>query len=158
MTPDGLLIDGSADAPLTLVLAHGAGAPMDSPFMDAMARQLAPGGPRVVRFEFPYMRARRETGARRPPDREPVLRQTWLEVISRLGGGDRLVIGGKSLVGRMASLVADEARVRGPACVGTPFDSTGQPHRVRVADLACPKTDSLATVIGAVRTFLAGLP
>ncbi|MFY7696866.1 MAG: alpha/beta family hydrolase, partial [Cyanobium sp.] len=50
-----LLIDGPADAPATLVLAHGAGAPMDSPFMAAMAIGLAERGWRVLRFEFPYM-------------------------------------------------------------------------------------------------------
>ena len=70
----------------TLVLAHGAGAPMDSPFMNAMAAGLAAGGVRVVRFEFPYMRRRRETGERRPPDREPALRAAWLAVIARARG------------------------------------------------------------------------
>jgi len=54
-------------------LAHGAGAAMDSPFMDAMARGLAGHGFRVVRFEFPYMQIRRSTGQRKAPDRAPVL-------------------------------------------------------------------------------------
>ena len=51
----------------TLILAHGAGAPMDSPFMNVMARGLAAEGLRVARFEFPYMRSRREQGRSRPP-------------------------------------------------------------------------------------------
>ncbi|MGH7822289.1 MAG: alpha/beta family hydrolase, partial [Candidatus Binatia bacterium] len=84
------------------MLAHGAGAPMDSPFLRRVAAGIAAAGLRVVRFEFPYMRARRESGERRPPDREAVLRDAWHSVIARLGGGPRLVIGGKSLGGRIA--------------------------------------------------------
>src|SRR4051812_22712440 len=98
------LSNGPADA-RTLVLAHGAGAPMDSPFMNTFAKELAERGFRVVRFEFPYMAARR-SGKKGPPDREPVLRSKWLKVIDRLGA-ERLVIGGKSMGGRIASLVAD---------------------------------------------------
>jgi predicted alpha/beta-hydrolase family hydrolase len=56
---DEFIIDGSSSAPLTLVLAHGAGAQMDSPFMAAFAQALAGNDLRMVRFEFPYMRARR---------------------------------------------------------------------------------------------------
>src|SRR5579864_6463725 len=72
-----LLLDGPADAP-TLVLAHGAGAPMDSPFLATMAAGLAERGVRVARFEFSYMRARREGGGRKAPDREAELRRAWL--------------------------------------------------------------------------------
>ena len=51
----GFLTDGPADAPVTLVLAHGAGAPMDSGFMATFANGLGQRGMRVARFEFPYM-------------------------------------------------------------------------------------------------------
>jgi predicted alpha/beta-hydrolase family hydrolase len=64
-----MLVDGPANARVTLALAHGAGAPMDSPFMEAVAQQLASAGLRVVRFEFPYMAERRTAGTKRPPDR-----------------------------------------------------------------------------------------
>ena len=70
MTTRDMLFDGPAEAPLTL--AHGAGVPMDSPFMAAMARGAAARGPCVARFEFPDMAARRADGRKRPPDREPV--------------------------------------------------------------------------------------
>lgn len=70
-----LLVTGPKRARSTLVLAHGAGAAMDSPLMEEIAGLLAAQRVRVVRFEFPYMAARRN-GARRPQDREPVLRQT----------------------------------------------------------------------------------
>ncbi len=72
-----LLVDGPDEAPATLVLAHGAGAPMDSPFMNTVAQGVAGKGVRVVRFEFPYMAARRTSGKRHAPDREPILIQSW---------------------------------------------------------------------------------
>jgi predicted alpha/beta-hydrolase family hydrolase len=106
------------------VLAHGAGAPMDSPFLAAMATGLAERRLRVARFEFAYMRARREGGGRRAPDREPELRRAWLAAIGAVGGR-RLWIGGKSLGGRIASMVADEAGVRGLVCLGYPFRPPG---------------------------------
>jgi len=68
-----LLIDGPDRANVTVVLAHGAGAAMDADFMNTVATGVANAGFRVVRFEFPYMAKRRETGKKRPPDREPVL-------------------------------------------------------------------------------------
>ncbi len=66
-TPE-LLIDGSADASAIVILAHGAGAPMDSPFMADVAAGVAARGLRAVRFEFPYMAARRQGG---PPRAQP---------------------------------------------------------------------------------------
>jgi hypothetical protein len=126
----------------TVVLAHGAGAPMDSPFMSSVARGLAERGLRVARFEFPYMRARR-SGGRRPPDREPVLRAAWKAAIEELGGAGRLVIGGKSLGGRMASLVADEVGPRGLVCLGYPFHPPGQPEKLRTAHLEHLATPTL---------------
>ncbi|HYX24395.1 MAG TPA: alpha/beta family hydrolase [Thermoanaerobaculia bacterium] len=141
MSKPHFLLDGPKGP--TIVLAHGAGAAMDSPFMDAVAAGLAEGGLRVARFELPYMRRRRESGERRPPDREPVLREAWLEAIAALGGGERLVIGGKSLGGRMASLVADEAGARGLVCLGYPFHPPGQPERLRTKHLQDLRTPTL---------------
>jgi predicted alpha/beta-hydrolase family hydrolase len=126
-----------------LVLAHGASGAMDSPFMDRIAADVAAAGITVVRFEFPYMAARRQTGARRPPDREPVLRQTWLDVVAELRRGKRLVIGGKSMGGRIASMVADEADVRGLVCLGYPFHPPGRPERLRTAHLEDLRTPTL---------------
>jgi len=130
------LIDGPAGpAPLTFAFAHGAGAPRDTPFMSFFAEGLAARGWRVVRFEFPYMARRRGEGSRPPPDRQPVLLETWRRVVAALGP-ERLVIGGKSMGGRMASLVADEAGVRGLACLGYPFHPAGRPERLRTGHLA----------------------
>jgi predicted alpha/beta-hydrolase family hydrolase len=142
MQPE-FLTDGPAGAALKVVLAHGAGAPMDSPFMARFAAGLAARGLSVVRFEFPYMRARRERGERRAPDRQPVLQQSWLDTIAELGGGARLVIGGKSMGGRIASYVADQAAVRGLLCLGYPFHPPGDPQRLRTAHLRDLRTRTL---------------
>lgn len=140
--PPEMLFDGPARAACTIVLAHGAGAAMDTEFMNAFASALADAGFRVARFEFPYMAQRRTDGRRRPPDREPKLRDTWLNVISSLDS-KRLVIGGKSMGGRIASLIADEARVAGLVCLGYPFHPTGKPERLRVEHLKSIQTPTL---------------
>ncbi len=142
-----MLIDGPKDAPHTLVLAHGAGGAMDTPFLDIVARGVAANGIRVVRFEFPYMAARRRGEGRGAPDREPVLLQSWRDVVTGLGGGPglsaKLVIGGKSMGGRMASMVADELHVRGLVCLGYPFHPPNRPEKTRTAHLAALRTPAL---------------
>jgi len=147
MTPPEFFFDGPADAPLTIALAHGAGAPMDSPFMQAFADGLSEHGFRVARFEFPYMAERRKTGRKRPPDRADVLLATWRTAIAALNPAN-LAIGGKSLGGRMASMVADGAGVRGLVCLGYPFHppghAAGKPATPsRLAHLADLKTPTL---------------
>lgn len=129
-------------APL-VALAHGAGAPMDSPFMEAIAEGLASRGVATARFEFPYMERARARGRRGGPDRPERLRERWLEVAAALGGGARIVVGGKSLGGRVASLVADEVGARGLVCLGYPFRPPGRPERLRTAHLADLATPAL---------------
>src|SRR5262249_24287946 len=99
-------------------------------------------GYRVARFEFPYMASRRKTGRGGPPDREPVLRETRLKVVEMLRR-ERLGIGGKSMGGSIASLVADEAGVTGLVCLGYPFHPVGKPERLRCSHLAEIKTPTL---------------
>ena len=142
--PD-FLFDGPAEAPMTVALAHGAGAPMDSAFMNSLAAGLTAAGNgrwRIARFEFPYMAARRRDGRRRPPDRQSRLLESWRAAIAALGA-DSIVIGGKSMGGRMASLVADECRVRGLLCLGYPFHPARQPNRLRTAHLTDLTTRTL---------------
>lgn len=131
------LIDGPDDAARTFSFAHGAGGGMRTAFMAKFASDLAEQGIRVVRFEFPYMAARR--GA---PDKPPVLMDTWRRVIDDLGA-ERLVIGGKSMGGRIASMVADDAGVRGLVCVGYPFHPPGRPDKLRTEHLAKLATPAL---------------
>jgi uncharacterized protein len=137
------LFDGPESAESVVVLAHGAGAPMDSPFLNDFARALGQRGIRVARFEFPYMRARRSRGGRGAPDRELVLRESWRSALERLGTGARPTIGGKSLGGRIASLVADELGARALLCLGYPFHPPGQPDRLRTKHLATLRTPAL---------------
>lgn len=119
----------------TIVLAHGAGAPMDSGFMNQLCQALANDGLSSVRFEFPYMQERRLCGKKRPPDRQDVLLQCFRDIHARVKSnftGDRpLLLGGKSMGGRMASLVAEELRPDGFCCFGYPFLPPGKPDRPR---------------------------
>lgn len=137
------LSDGPRDAPAVLILAHGAGAPMDSPFMNIVARGVAANGVHVLRFEFPYMAARRISGRRGAPDREPVLIESWRRAIASVRGAHRVVIGGKSLGGRIASMIADEAGAAGLVCLGYPFHPPGNPVRARIKHLEHLRTPAL---------------
>jgi len=144
---DHMLFDGAAKAKHLLVLAHGAGAPMDSPFMDAFAQGLAKNKIRVARFEFPYMQRRRAEGTKRPPDRGPKLEAAWHEVVAELRqslpGQGKIIIGGKSMGGRIASMIAEEAGVDGLVCLGYPFHPPGKPEKTRTEHLGKLKTPTL---------------
>ncbi|MEM7251377.1 MAG: alpha/beta family hydrolase [Pseudomonadota bacterium] len=146
--PDYLRWDGERSANRILVLAHGAGAPMDSPFMDAVALGVVKHSGHamaVVRFEFAYMAARRVDGKRRGPDRPAMLEARWHDVIEHLTAlGERpMVIGGKSMGGRIASMVADDLSADGLVCLGYPFHPAGKPERTRTEHLATLKTQTL---------------
>lgn len=125
------------------IFSHGAGAPMDSPFMEYFAQQLAGHGIRVLRFEFPYMAQRRTTGIKRPPERMERLLTSWRQILAEVQGHERIFIGGKSMGGRMASLIAGEFpdQVKGLICLGYPFHPTGRldkPRTAHLAELATP--------------------
>ncbi|MBO1536517.1 alpha/beta hydrolase [Pseudomonas sp. OA65] len=136
---------GVCAEPPTLILAHGAGAPMDSGFMEAMAARLAAQGVNVLRFEFPYMAQRRLDGGKRPPNPAPKLLECWREVYATVRPyvAGRLAIGGKSMGGRMASLLADELGADALVCLGYPFYAVGKPEKPRVEHLAALKTRTL---------------
>src|SRR5690606_1661630 len=123
-----LIQDGNADAPVHILLAHGAGAPATSRFLSALSELLAKRGLRVSRFNFAYMAAFVESGKRRPPPRIPVLEEEYLAFVREVAAATprmRLVIGGKSMGGRVASLIADrlhgEGLISGLVCLGYPF-------------------------------------
>jgi hypothetical protein len=132
------LIDGPSTAEKTCVFAHGAGAGMKSGFMATVAGGIAAAGIRVVRFEFPYMSA-----GRRRPDPADVLLDCWRGVVRDLGAPRSLVIGGKSMGGRIASRVADELGVAGLLVFGYPFHPVGKPEKLRTSHLATLKTPAL---------------
>jgi predicted alpha/beta-hydrolase family hydrolase len=135
----------STPASATLILAHGAGAPMDSDWMSDMAARLAAHGVNVLRFEFPYMAQRRIDGGKRPPNPAPKLQECWREVyaVVRRHVAGRLAIGGKSMGGRMASLLVDELSADALVCLGYPFYAVGKPEKPRVEHLAALKTRTL---------------
>jgi predicted alpha/beta-hydrolase family hydrolase len=141
--PPPFLFDGPETARKTIVLAHGAGAAMDSAFMNTIAAGLADRDLRIARFEFPYMQKRRADGGRRPPDRQPILLACWCQVIAALGSASRLIIGGKSMGGRMASLIADERAVAGLVCLGYPFHPPGRLDKPRTEHLRGLATPTL---------------
>jgi predicted alpha/beta-hydrolase family hydrolase len=138
------LTTGPTKAKHTYLLSHGAGGPMDSAMLTTLAETIAARGIRVVRFEFPYMAARR-AGTKKggPPDRAPVLLETWRRVIEDHGGGAKVVIGGQSMGGRMASMIADEAGARALVCFSYPWHPPGKPEQPRTAHLEHLRTPAL---------------
>lgn len=135
------LVDGrGGDA--QFLFAHGAGAPMDSPFMKKVAASIAESGIEVVRFEFDYMAARRN-GQRRPPDRSAALMNKWRNVIDERRDARPIFIGGKSMGGRIATMVADDAQVDGVICFGYPFHPPGNREKTRVEHLLPLATPTL---------------
>jgi predicted alpha/beta-hydrolase family hydrolase len=143
------LFDGFDTAPVTILLAHGAGASMDSPSMTATAKALSTAGVQVARFEFHYMAARRY-GHRKPPPRAETVNPEYIKAIADLrakGVTGKLIIGGKSMGGRVASMVADEMFARGEiaglVCLGYPFHPPGKPDQLRTKHLIGLKTPTL---------------
>lgn len=132
-------LKNTAAAPVArLLLAHGAGAPMDSEFMNVMAEGLSARRIDVWRFEFPYMAERRQSGKKRPPNRQPELLQCWRKAIQEASIAEPtlpLLVGGKSLGGRMASLVANDPGVAGLVCLGYPFHPVSKPEKTRLEPL-----------------------
>ncbi|MED5390651.1 MAG: alpha/beta fold hydrolase [Pseudomonadota bacterium] len=138
-----IIRDGPDQAAAVLILAHGAGAGSNSEFMEWFAQSLAgpvlTGGLAVCRLDFPYMVKRRSTGTKHPPDRAAVLIETWHEVINCVRRSPtpphRLFIGGKSMGGRIASMVAEDEKVDGIVCLGYPFHPPGKPDKLRTEHL-----------------------
>jgi predicted alpha/beta-hydrolase family hydrolase len=136
---------GPTDAPARFLCAHGAGAGMETAFLTTFAALLAERGIATLRFEFAYLAGRRQGGSRKPPPKAERLVDEYRAAVAAAGAGTPLVIGGKSMGGRVASLVADElhaaGQVAGLVCLGYPFHPPGQPAKLRTAHLealACP--------------------
>lgn len=114
-----------------LIIANGAGAPMDSPFILHFCDSLAEDGVMTVSFNFPYQEKKRKI-----PDRQAVLEQTYLSVIDLVARESKLalshiVIGGKSMGGRIATHIAPRANVGGLVLLGYPLHAVGKPDVVR---------------------------
>ncbi|MDB4984852.1 MAG: putative hydrolase of the alpha/beta-hydrolase fold [Myxococcaceae bacterium] len=138
-----MLVDQAKPARATLLLAHGAGAPMDSAFMNAMASGLQQAGITVVRFEFPYMAERRRSQKRAPPNRMPVLEACFRELVAKHARKSRLFIGGKSMGGRVATMIADSVSVSGVVALGYPFHPPRRADKLRIEHLTVLQTPCL---------------
>lgn len=129
-----------------LLLAHGAGAPMDSPFLALIVQLLADRQIEVWRFEFPYMAERRTGGKKRPAPKPETLMGDFQAVVALAADGTLPVfIGGKSMGGRVASMIAqglyNERTIAGLVCLGYPFHPPQQPQTWRInhlVSLSCP--------------------
>jgi predicted alpha/beta-hydrolase family hydrolase len=126
---------------------HRAGAGIESPFLENIAEHIAQHGIAVTRFEFDYMASRRAGGSKRPPPRAEALASEFRDLVQSAAWRrpQTLLIGGKSLGGRVASLIADElyehGDIEGLVCLGYPFHPPGKPQRLRtqhLETLRCP--------------------
>ena len=126
--------NGSPNAPTILLLAHGAGAGMDTEFMRLIAEACAGPDIEVIRFEFPYMTLQREQGKKRAPNTQKVLLKTFEHELLQLRSA-KIYIGGKSMGGRIASMLADSHNVSGLICLGYPFHPPGKPDKLRTKHL-----------------------
>lgn len=139
-----MIIEKAVQAKAVCILAHGAGAPMDSTFMEWMSSALVAQDIHVVRFEFTYMAQRRTGGSKRPPPKMPILVDEFAHVCAEVSNipelaGLPLYIGGKSMGCRVATLLAASSllssTVQGVVCFGYPFHPQKQPEKTRIAHL-----------------------
>jgi predicted alpha/beta-hydrolase family hydrolase len=143
-----LLWAGPESPAATVVLAHSAGAPMDSSWMNEVCRLLGDRGIRTARFEFSYMAGRRQ-GVRRPPPKAENSMGEYRDAVAEIvrSAGSPVIIGGKSYGGRVASMVADELHDAGAAsglvCLGYPFHPPEKPEALRTAHLLALRTPAL---------------
>jgi len=139
------LASGPSSPSARFLCAHGAGAGMTTPFLTAIAAALTERGISTLRFEFAYMAGRRLSGGKKPPPRAERLMDEYVAAARAAPTGVPLLIGGKSMGGRVASLVADrlfgEGLIVGLICLGYPFHPPNKPAQLRTAhlqDLKCP--------------------
>ena len=117
----------------TFLFAHGAGAPMDSDWMNELSEKLSARGIHVIRFEFPYMEERRVNGKKRPPNTKKVLIETFIQKVEEQN--KPVFIGGKSMGGRISTLIMDHPSVLGSVCYGFPFHAPGKTPGDRILHL-----------------------
>lgn len=128
-----IIENGPQTASLTILLAHGSGAGMDTPFMNVIAEGLGDRGWRVRRFEFPYMVKSRERGKKSPPNALPKLQEAFRAEITACSGP--VVIAGKSMGGRVATTILEDSTAVGCVALGYPFHPPGNPTKLRTDHL-----------------------
>ncbi len=129
------LINTAQNPIATFVFAHGAGAGQNSEFMQLMAKGIAEHKINVVRFNFAYMQLAEKSGKRRPPDRADKLLSQFTELLNQIDNSLPIFIGGKSMGGRIASMLLEESTAEGCVCMGYPFHPPGKPDKLRTQHL-----------------------
>ncbi len=149
ITVKEFLVDSPEHEPKGIfLLAHGAGKGMSSPFMSSIAKGIAAAGVRVVRFHFPYMEKTLRIGMETPTDQRKVLKQCFSEMITHCREQEKcpskyIIIGGKTMGARIASMVADKHKVAGVICLGYPFHPLNKPKHFRIKHLKTIETPTL---------------
>jgi uncharacterized protein len=129
----------SKSAGWTFIYAPGAGSSVHDPFGTFASRELASRGVRCVRFQFPYQEAKRKS-----PDKNGLLEATWRAVIDEVRDKNRLVIGGRSMGGRIGSqVVAQDASADAVALFAYPLHPPGRPEKSRTAHLPSLRVSTL---------------
>lgn len=129
------LVNTAQNPIATFVFAHGAGADQNSDFMQLIAESLSKQNINVIRFNFAYMQLSKELGKRRPPDRADKLLAYFNKVLSEIESPLPIFIGGKSMGGRMASMLLQESTALGCICMGYPFHPPSKPEKLRTQHL-----------------------
>lgn len=125
----------NADGQYRVIFAHGAGAGLQSDFMQYIALALALNDIEVVRFNFPYWQKFMDSGVRRPPNRMLELEHCMRTVASQFNDDKPLFLMGKSMGSRVAFRLADELNARAVIALGFPFHPVGKPEKLRLDDL-----------------------
>jgi predicted alpha/beta-hydrolase family hydrolase len=129
------LVNTAQNPIANFVFAHGAGAGQNSEFMQLIAETLAKHHINVIRFNFAYMQLAQELGKRRPPDKADKLLVHFNTVLEEIDSQFPIFIGGKSMGGRMASMLLEESTANGCICMGYPFHPPGKPETLRTEHL-----------------------
>ena len=130
------------------LLAHGAGRGAASPFLETVAQGVVNSGVRVVRFNFPYMEKMLQTGKRKSPNSGNVLRKCFSDVVSHCIEREQvpskyIIVAGKSMGARAASMIADQHQVAGVVCLSYPFHPPRKPEPLRITHLQRIQTPTL---------------
>ena len=134
---DNILINGPKEAKNILLLAHGAGAPMDSVFMNTISGGLNKNGIITIRFEFPYM-AKKRLGKNTFPDKFDELCTFYNKIylnIKKINPNKNIWLGGKSMGGRVSTVISRSLDIKGVIVFGYPFHPINKLDKIRLESL-----------------------
>lgn len=132
-----IISNGVTEPRAVVILAHGAGAGADSDFMRQLSDRFAASKILVYRFNFGYMQKAIDEARRRPPGKIEGLQAEYQTVLNQVSAETCLPVwvGGKSMGGRIASMIANDSACAGVLCFGYPFHPPGKPEKLRISHL-----------------------